>query len=101
MSRNLKKTLPFKARLFLEHPKVLNKPWLLSHGKTQRLFDYNNMRFNRKGQGFNKVVSVIFVIVLVFYVGYNYFFNSSSTSSESQEISNTLTAARDLTGIWE
>ncbi|MEK6928346.1 MAG: hypothetical protein AABW65_00105 [Nanoarchaeota archaeon] len=39
MSRNLKKTLPFKARLFLEHPKVLNKPWAKAHGQTQGLFD--------------------------------------------------------------
>ncbi|MEK6928390.1 MAG: hypothetical protein AABW65_00335 [Nanoarchaeota archaeon] len=26
--------------MFLEHPKVLNKPWAKAHGQTQGLFDF-------------------------------------------------------------
>ncbi len=38
MSRHLTKTAPFKVRLCLEHPKIPNKPRLLSCGKKTRIF---------------------------------------------------------------
>jgi len=42
MSRFLTKTPCFSMELNLEHPKVPNKPRLLSRGKTQGLFDFQS-----------------------------------------------------------
>ena len=55
---------------------------------------------DKKGFNFNNLITVIFIITLVFYVGYNYM-GSPSSSSSGDKLSTALTPARDLTGVWE